>query len=120
MKAFSTAFIIILVVSVFNSCYYDNEEFLYGGGAACTDTISSYSGSIKSIIDSKCVACHNDPGAADNFSTYDGVSGRRDAIICRVVDKGNSCNLPVMPPSNDLTECEIQSFKLWQQNGFRE
>jgi len=120
MKAITTAFIIILVISVFDSCYYDNEEFLYGAGAACTDTISSYSGSLKSIIDSKCVVCHNTPGAQDNFSSFAGVSGRRDAIICRVVDKGTSCGRNVMPPSNDLTECEIQSFKLWQQNGFRE
>jgi hypothetical protein len=120
MKALTTAFIIILVVTLFDSCYYDNEEFLYGAGVACTDTISSYSVKLKSIIDSKCVACHNSPGANDNFSTYAGVNGLRDEIICRVVDKGNSCNKPVMPPSNDLTECEIQSFKLWQQNGFRE
>jgi len=25
-----------------------------------------------------------------------------------------------MPPSNDLTDCDIEAFKLWQQNGFRE
>ena len=120
MKAIATTFIILFVLGL-NSCYYDNEAELYGVNVSCTDTISSYNARLKGIIDSKCVACHNTPGpGSDDFSSFEGVNNFRDAIVCRVVEKGTSCNKPVMPPSNDLTDCDIEAFKLWQQNGFRE
>jgi hypothetical protein len=120
MKAYTTALIILIALGI-NSCYYDNEAELYGNNANCTDTVSSYNGRLKGIIDSKCVACHNTPGPeSDDFRSFAGVNNFKEAIVCRVVEKGSSCNKPAMPPSNDLTECDIEAFKLWQQNGFRE
>jgi hypothetical protein len=118
MKAITTAFIIILVVSVFNSCYYDNEEFLYGAGAACTDTISSYTGRLKSIIQNECFDCHNQGSSDGDFSTFQLVHQQRDGIICRVVNSP-SCG-PVMPQDGSISDCDKNAFLLWQQNGFRE
>jgi hypothetical protein len=118
MKALTSAFIIILVVSAFDSCYYDNEEFLYGDEAACTDTVSSYNGRLKGIIDNLCIDCHSPGGDSPTLTDFSSVSSNRDAIICRVVDSPTCGN--VMPKNRVIDPCDKQAFELWQQNGFRE
>lgn len=116
MKAIITTFILLFVLGL-HSCYYDNEAELYGGDgtgnyANCTDTVSSYTGRIKSIIDAQCISCHSP------FTTFSGVISKKNQIICRVVDSPG-CGNP-MPPSGTLAPCDKQAFELWQQNGFRE
>jgi len=123
MKAITTTFIILFVLGL-NSCYDDNEAELYGGNgngnyANCTDTVSSYTGRLKGIIDAHCTDCHSPAGGYVDFTNYSGVTSKRNEIICRVVDPP-VCGGNPMPPSGGLDPCDKQAFELWQQNGFRE
>jgi hypothetical protein len=46
--------ICLVIISGLSSCYYDNEDYLYSTGGACTDTVYTYNGRIKAIMDQNC------------------------------------------------------------------
>jgi hypothetical protein len=124
MKIRNTGVVCILVagligVSTFQSCYYDNEAYLYPEGPSCTDTVSTYTTGLKSIIDNQCVNCHG-VGESPDLSTFTDVLAFKEGIVCRVVE-GNSCSTgAIMPPDASMTACEVQAFTRWQQNGYQE
>lgn len=97
------------------SCYYDNEAYLYKSGA-CIDTISTYSGRLKTIIESNCLSCHGAGSSKGDYSTFELVNADRDNVVCRAAD-GNSCGNS-MPPDG-MNSCDRQAFGLWRLNGFR-
>jgi len=101
------------------SCYYDNEAYLYPGGVSCTDTTSTYTNRLAPIINSNCVSCHGS-GESPDLSTFTDVNTWKEEIVCRVVE-GNSCSQgALMPPSGSMNVCDVQAFTLWQQNGYQE
>ncbi len=119
MKSTTLAATACIAILFFQSCYYDNEAYLYGNEIACTDTTSSYTTRLAPIINNNCVSCHG-PGESPNFSTFTDVSTWKEEIVCRVVE-GNSCSQgAAMPPSASLNVCDKEAFTLWQQNGFKE
>lgn len=62
----------IIFLSLFTSCYYDNEETLYPTKGGCDTTNITYTNTIKSIVDINCVGCHNAGNALGgvDLSTY--------------------------------------------------
>jgi hypothetical protein len=111
---------IVLACSL-NSCSYHNEEKLYPKVVATCDTTNvTFSGTIDSIINTKCsgAACHSSGGASGfAYNNYAGVKVSVDDgnIMDRVVLKNN-----VMPPASSgfvLTDCEIQKIRHWLYNG---
>jgi hypothetical protein len=118
MKALFTSVVlaVIILLSTLHGCYYDNEAYLYKS-AACADTISSYSGRLKNVMETNCLSCHGAGSSKGDYSTFDFVYADRDNVVCRAAD-GNTCGNS-MPPSGAMNNCEREAFNLWRLNGFR-
>ncbi|MCB9051999.1 MAG: hypothetical protein H6556_21385 [Lewinellaceae bacterium] len=119
-----------LVISVFfPSCVSDElpEPTL---PESCMDSIPTYAGSIKSIIDNSCAysGCHLDGSAPGVYTSYEGLvnvveSGRFKE---KVVDLREDPNLG-MPPDfapqgrpKDLTQFEFELIQCWLENNYPE
>ena len=99
----------IIVGFSLSSCYYDNEEYLYGI-PECADSVS-FKNDVQPIISSSCAssACHGadqDPLLTD----YSSISAKADRIQFRT---GNG----TMPPSGPLSADDIQTIKCWVEQG---
>lgn len=117
MKSITTTFFIALCLAALHSCYYDNEAYLYGGSTTCADTTYTYSTRLAPIFNNNCVGCHG-PGESPDLSAFTDVNTWKEEIVCRVVD-GVTCSQGAkMPPSGNLTTCDIEAFSRWQQNGY--
>lgn len=124
MKAITTTLLLIIVISILHSCYYDNEAYLYPETADivnCTDTSFTYTVRISSLIGNYCYGstCHNQVNNGRvNFTTFNAIFSLKEEIVCRVVE-GETCNLGnKMPPSGNLTACDLEAFSRWEQNGY--
>lgn len=118
-KAVTTTVLALAFLASFDSCYYDNEAYLYGEGNICTDTTSTYTERLAPIFNNNCVSCHG-PGEYPDLSTFTDVNTLKEEIVCRVVE-GNACSQGAkMPPSSNLNSCDIDAFVRWQQNGYQQ
>lgn len=96
-----------------SSCYYDNEEELYGSD--CDTTAVSYANDIWPIINGNCqTGCHG-PGGSGNgiFTDHASVLAKvnNGSMLARVVEQQN------MPPNGQLTSCQVEKFRAWILNG---
>jgi hypothetical protein len=64
---------LLLGLVAFSSCYYDNEEDLYGGG--CDTSAVKFSTFIQPLLSSQCYSCHSGaaPTGIFDLSSYDNV-----------------------------------------------
>ena len=96
----------------------------------CQDSIPTYEGSVKAIIDNSCAyaGCHFDGSAPGIYSSYDGLIGIlesgdfRSRVIVNKDDPNNG-----MPPNyapegrpKDLTAEELDLINCWLDNDFPE
>ena len=96
-------------LSVFNSCYYDNEEELY----QTTDTsAATYSKDKAPILQSRCNNCHSS-GQSPNMSSYDKARQQKDRIKARAVDGNPS----PMPPSGLISISDRDKITRWINAG---
>ena len=117
MKACTTILFFIAVLLSLHSCYYDNEAYLYGEGTVCSDTTFTYTARLAPIINNNCVGCHG-AGESPDLSTFTDVNTWKEEIACRVVE-GVTCSQGAkMPPSENLSTCEVEAFSRWRQNGY--
>ena len=117
MKALTTILSLLAFLLSLDSCYYDNEAYLYGSGTTCADTTYTYTARLAPIINNNCVSCHG-PGESPDLSTFTDVNTWKEQIACRVVE-GVTCSLGAkMPPSGNLNTCDVEAFLRWQQNGY--
>jgi hypothetical protein len=97
-----------------SSCYYDNEEDLYG--ITCDTTAVSYSADIWPIIETNCqTGCHAPGGSAIGhiFTDHASVLAKvtNGSMMNRVVELRN------MPPSGVLTDCQVNRMRAWILQG---
>ena len=117
MKVLKTLFYMSLLLFVV-SCYYDNEEELYGTTECNTEGVT-YSQTVLPIIENNCYRCHD---AASNFGNitiegYDNLltiveSGALIGVIKR--EQGYSPMPKNEPP---LLECDIEKIETWINDG---
>ena len=110
---------VLLLAFVFN-CSTVNEDDLTED--VIIEDLVTYEANIKSIIDSNCIICHNNPpvnGAPNSLITFDDV---RDAVENRnLIDRISATDGSVMPlggprlPQN-LIDLVIQ----WEEDGLLE
>ena len=104
--------LIVLSIIIITSCYYDSEEALFPDTKCDTSNIT-YSGKIKSLMDSYCISCH--ASQVPILTTYDAVSSNSDRIY------GDMAHLPGydwMPKNSSTTidTCLIKQFDIWRKN----
>lgn len=110
-KKIALCLMIISLVLLGVSCYYDKEDYLY----PCDE--SSPQGplfkSAKKVIDSRCVGCHNDNRSAAGYSFSTPCS-----IVTNWAAINNSCvATDRMPEGQPLSAAEKDSIRSWIVNG---
>jgi hypothetical protein len=108
------SFLTLLVAS----CYYDNEEELYGTTECSTENVT-YSGNVLKIIDDNCYRCHD---AANNFGGitlegYDNLKAYADSGALLGVIKRESGYSPMPKNEPPLVTCDIEKIEVWIANG---
>ena len=113
--------ILFCSVSLFSSCYYDNEEYLYGI-QNCETLSMSFESDIIPIINEHCTSCHGGetPSAGLSLMTYNElvVSATDDTnagIINRVGRAEGETG--AMPTNYSLSQCQIEYIKAWVAQG---
>ncbi|MBT8194848.1 MAG: hypothetical protein KJO64_00345 [Bacteroidia bacterium] len=104
-----------LLLSLNQSCYYDNEEELYPN-SMCDTSVTTFSAVVQPIIQNNCAlsGCHVPGGTGiGDYTNYAGVKAAVDngKIQNRVID------LKTMPPSSPLANCDILKLQKWINNG---
>ena len=111
---------LLLGSALLNSCYYDNEEYLYPkfGQQSTCDTLSvTYNLNIAPIFASNCNGCHSSAAPSGNIITdnYKSLSTN----IAKVTLSIN--HLPGAKPmpqnGGQLSTCDLAKVKRWRNLG---
>ena len=100
---------IVIILSVFVSCYKDKEELLYPNdfGLADTSSVATYSGFVMPLVAARCVSCHA------GFGNYAGLK--------IVVDNGKFANRVLvkkdMPSGGPLSAEQLAKLDKWLKAG---
>jgi mono/diheme cytochrome c family protein len=100
------------------SCYYDNEELLYGE-QECTDTSATYSGRVSQILSMNCLQCHSQSAAFGGvvLDGYPNVKTLADngRLMGAITHSNGFSPMPKNAPM--LRACDIEAIRLWIENG---
>jgi mono/diheme cytochrome c family protein len=114
----STALVLGLLVTTQQSCYYDNEVYLYGS-PPCDTSAVTYALSIEPVITARCFPCHK-ADVGDGGVVVEGY----DALLAYVSDGSLLCvvkheaGCSAMPKnSSKLTDCQISQLETWINQG---
>lgn len=115
---------IFLMLTGLQSCYYDNEEYLYPASASCDTDNMSFASDVWPVISSSCVGCHggNNPSGNIALENYNQVAA------AAAIQPGNygslygaishaSGNSPMPKNSNKLSDCTVSKIKAWIDQG---
>ncbi len=105
---------LMLGVTLFNSCYYDNEEYLYSS-TPCDNTFT-FTSRIAPLVAQQCASgCHEgaNPSAGLSLTTYDEIKA--------IVDNGGfagsldgSNGYSIMPKgTTGLSSCDKTAVNAW-------
>lgn len=103
------------------SCYYDVESELYGT-KACDNTVVSYNGRIKAILDAQCTSCHggSTPSASIAVDTYlTAKNADADGKLNCTISQSSGCN-PMPKGGSKLSQCDIDACAQWAAAGYPE
>jgi hypothetical protein len=121
---------LLIVIPLFSSCYYDNQEVLHPSGTTC-DTAGiaiSYATDIVPILSASCSinnsSCHNS-STSFRLDTYTGVHDQAVAISSScsgllVLAIKHQCVAPVdfMPQGGTMLDnCNIMKIEAWVNRG---
>jgi hypothetical protein len=103
----------------FQSCYYDNEVYLYGaGGSACDTTNVTYSGTIVPILNNNnCNTCHTSTSGNGVIIT-DYANLKIIANNGSLVNSVNGTGVPLMPLGGPkMSSCTLAKISKWVRDG---
>jgi hypothetical protein len=106
-----TQIIIWISVMLFTSCYYDNEEKLYGL-VDCSKVPATYTKDVGPIIVASCAysGCHAIGGSLPELNTMAKVQSNA-ALVKKDVLSGK------MPLTGSLSKQQIQTIQCWVDSG---
>ncbi len=111
--------VLVLMVMVATSCYYDNEEYLYPGLNDCNTEQVEFSQQIMPLFNNNCTACHSGAaagagiGLTNHADIVEAVNGGRLMGAIRH-DAGFSA-MPKAAPK--LDDCSISLVESWIADG---
>lgn len=107
---------ISLMIIGLSSCYYDNQEDLYG--IECDTENLTYSNQMEKVIAQSCATtgCHVSGTGNVIYDSYGSVKNSIDngTILDRVINKKD------MPPSEALSDCNYSLINEWIKQGAKE
>lgn len=112
------------IIGSFSSCYYDNEEYLYSTGGACTDTTYSYNGRVKALVDQNCASsnCHSgaSPSGSIGLENYADVKNNVENgnFLCSINWNSGCSQMP--KNTSKLNKCSISAIEKWKEKGYPE
>ncbi len=110
--------LLCIIVLMQESCYYDNEVYLYGA-APCDTTGITYNQKIAPLIADRCFPCHTaaNANAGVVVEGYDALKAYvNDSSLMCVVRHESGCS-PMPKNAAKLSACEIQLLQLWINQG---
>lgn len=113
-----TRIIIVSLVVLMTSCYYDVEEELYPN-IDCQTVDMSYSNDIVPILTSACYGCHDSQNNFGNV-TVDSYQGLSDYVANGQLlgaIKHEAGFSPMPKNASKLLDCEIEKIEQWIIDG---
>lgn len=113
------SFLLLILSFSVSSCYYSNEEDVYGGSVTCDITKAKYSERVKEIIQSNCTSCHGAglQEAGFRIDNYDGLKGMAESGLLLKVIKHESGVVPMPYAQLKMSDCNIAIIEEWVKNG---
>jgi hypothetical protein len=111
-------FLIILLAFLASSCYNDKRENLNpqlpanDNTSACDTTTVTYTKDIQPILNSSCTGCHGTGSVNHSLNTFSDAKSHNDNIITRI------SNGSMPQGSSQLSDCKINKFKAWKNQGY--
>jgi hypothetical protein len=124
MKRISIPILFVAVVITFyaSSCYYDNEQYLYGvNQASCSDTAGtiSYSQKVAPLLSHFCYSCHAGatPSGGVLMGTYtsDKVYAQNGKLYGSITHSSGYSPMPQGRPA--LSACQLRIIRKWIDDG---
>ena len=119
-------FLSVAVLSLLNSCYYDNMEDINPKAdttatSTCDTANISYSKHIAPIMQAQCVSgCHSAGNRSGGYAldSYDAVKScaATGKLYGSVVWDGSASQMP--KNGNKITDCKISQIKKWIAAGY--
>jgi len=109
---------------ILSSCYYDNQEALYGKpGGVCDTSMVMYSMTILPILQTYCFSCHSasavagGDGGGHNFEVFTVVQTM--ALNGKLVGSVDHLSGYIAMPQfgNKISDCDISKIKIWVKDG---
>lgn len=116
-KFWLPAILVLGIVVVTQSCYYDNKAENYGT-SVCDSANPTYTTNIQPLINQNCIGCHgsNGPSGGISLHTYDLVKAQAlKGSLSGTMKKTSPYSL--MPPGGKLSDCKIGQVDKWIRNG---
>lgn len=118
-KLFNQISLVGIIIFGLQSCYYDNEEYLYPQSGPCDTLNVTYSGFVAPLLSSQCNSCHNSSSPAAGIST----DNYSDLKI--IIDNGrlwgsisHADGFSKMPKDRpQLSDCDLLKINTWIGNG---
>jgi uncharacterized membrane protein len=113
----------LIVSGIFflSSCYYDNEEYLYGN-APCDVSAVTYSVTVSSILATNCYSCHstasgNASGGGIVLDSYAKLKpyATNGQLTGSITHAGGFSPMP--KGATKLSSCDIQKIQAWANAG---
>lgn len=119
MKKYLFLVMILGSIIVLDSCYYSNEEDVYGQGTNCDLTTAKYSQKVKTILATNCESCHGAglQSGGIRIDSYAAVKALADNGVLLKVIKHESGVVPMPYGLAKMSDCNISVIEEWVSNG---
>lgn len=110
---------LVVMVTFFQSCYYDIEEDLYPQPPACDTTNVSYADDVWPVINTNCTGCHSGGAPSGNVSleNYDDIviAANNGSLLGTIKHEDGWSPMP--KGGGKLNDCDIAKIESWVNNG---
>lgn len=123
-KNISFLFFSIIIVVLFNACYYDKADIVYPFSAStlCDTAQITYASHVAILLQTNCNNCHgastaNSIGGGINLSTYSNVQPyiSNGSLMNSILQNGKAAPMP--KNAYKLNTCSIATIQAWINKG---
>lgn len=123
-QSFILLFTVFTASTLFTSCYYDKEEYLYGTGCPTAAASPSFASDIEPILSANCYGCHNTSNAPTlgasidlqgytNLKAY--ISSNSGTFSSSINQDGSATAMP--KGGSKMSTCNLTLIQNWISSG---